>query len=111
MVISDSEMEITEEEFQKVINNSSHKVIVVNFFAEWHMPCLMLTPILEDLADQLKEIKFVKINIDDNEELAEKYNISTLPCLVILKEGVEIDRIIKCPSSEVIEQKLKSCIK
>jgi thioredoxin 1 len=57
-----SEMEISAEEFDEVIT-SSNKLIVVNFFAEWHMPCLMFFPVIEDLAEQMKEVKFVKMNI------------------------------------------------
>ena len=64
MVDDYSEMEITGEEFLKIINNPD-KPVVVNFFAEWHMPCLMLLPVIEDLASQMEEVKFVKINIED----------------------------------------------
>jgi len=104
---NDSEMEITENEFKDLINNSN-QMIVVDFFAEWCMPCVMLTPIIEELAEKMKEVKFAKINIDDNEELARKYNISSIPCLVIFKEGREVDRIIGAQPGEVIENKIKS---
>lgn len=103
---TDPEMEITDEEFEKIINNS-HKIVVVDFFAEWCMPCLMLSPIIEDLAEQMKEVKFVKINIEDNPRLASKFNVSSIPCLVIFKEGKEINRIIGANSSDVIEKKIK----
>jgi len=107
---NDSETEITDEEFNEIINNS-HKLVVVDFFAEWCMPCLMLAPIIEDLAEQIKEVKFVKINVDDNESLSGKYKISSIPCLIIFKEGKEVDRIIGAHSSEVIENKIKSWLK
>jgi thioredoxin 1 len=104
-----SEMEITGEEFENIII-SSDKPVVVNFFAEWHMPCLMFFPVIEDLASQMKNVKFVKINIDDSKEIAEKHNISTMPCLVIFKQGKEINRIIGSQSIEFIEEKIKSCM-
>jgi thioredoxin 1 len=101
-----TDMEISEDEFNKIINNS-HKLVVVDFFAEWCMPCLMQTPILEDLAEQLKEVKFVKINKEDNDELASKYNISSIPCLIVFKNGKEVERLIGSHSAEIIEKKIK----
>ncbi|MDD5193103.1 MAG: thioredoxin [Candidatus Nanoarchaeia archaeon] len=103
------ELEISAEEFYKVITNSD-KLIVVNFFAEWHMPCLMFFPVIEDLAEQMKDVRFVKINIEDNQEIAEKHNISTMPCLIIFKEGKEINRIIGAQSIEVVEEKIRKCL-
>jgi len=99
-------MEISEEEFNKIINNS-HKLVVVDFFAEWCMPCLMQSPIIEDLAVQLKDVKFVKINKEDNTELVSKYNITSIPCLVVFKEGKEVERIIGTHSAEIIEKKIR----
>ena len=108
-MVPDSEAEITEEEFNEIINNS-HKVVVVDFFAEWCMPCLMLSPVIDELAesDSMKEVKFTKINVDDNRGLAQKYNISSIPCLIIFKEGKEVDRIIGGQPGEAIESKVKS---
>jgi thioredoxin 1 len=106
MTKNDSEMEVTPEEFNEIINNS-HKLVVVDFFAEWCMPCLMIAPIIEDLAEQMKDIKFTKINIDDNRELAEKYKISSIPCLVIFKNGQEVGRLIGAHTQDVIECKIK----
>jgi len=103
---NDPEAEITNEEFNELINNS-HKLVVVDFFAEWCMPCLMLAPVIDELAENMKEIKFVKINVDDNQELSGKYDVSTIPCLVIFKEGKEVSRIIGNQTAEVIERKLK----
>ncbi len=106
MVKNDAVMELTNEEFGEVIDNS-HKVVVVDFFAEWCMPCVMLGPVIEDLAEEIKEVKFVKVNVDDNQELAGKYNISSIPCLIIFKDGEEVDRIIGGQPSNVIEEKIK----
>src|SRR3989344_8039285 len=101
-----ADMEITEEDFNKIINNS-HKLVIVDFFDEWCMPCLMLSPIIEDLAENMKEVKFVKINTEDNEELARKYGISSIPCLIVFKDGKEVERIIGSHSAEVIEKKIR----
>ena len=106
---NDSAMEVTENEFDGLINNS-HKLVVVDFFAEWCMPCLMIAPVIEELAEKMKEVKFVKINVDDNQELAQKYNVSHLPCLVIFKDGEAVDRIIGAQPREKIEGKIKGLL-
>lgn len=104
---TDSQMDITDEEFNEIINNS-HKVVVVDFYAEWCMPCLMVSPIIEELAEEMKEVKFVKINSDDNQDLSKEYDISSIPCLIIFKEGKEVDRILGAQPKENIEKKIKS---
>lgn len=108
MVNYESAMEISEDEFSEIINNS-HKLVVVDFFAEWCMPCVMLSPVIDELAESktMKEIKFIKINIEDNENLSKKYNISNIPCLVIFKKGKEAGRIVGSQTAEVIEEKIK----
>ena len=103
---NDSETEVTNQEFNELINNS-HKIVVVDFFADWCMPCLMLAPIIDDLAEEMKEVKFVKLNVDDNQELASKFKISNIPCLVIFKGGEEVDRIIGAQDGDVIERKVR----
>ncbi|MDP2925404.1 MAG: thioredoxin [Nanoarchaeota archaeon] len=104
-----TETEVTHEEFKKIINNSE-KVVVVNFFAEWCMPCLMMTPILEDISELMKEVSFVRINVDDNEDLASKHNVSSVPCLIMFKNGKEMDRIIGSHSYDSIEMRIKRCM-
>ena len=103
---NDSAMEITNQEFSEIINNS-HKLVVVDFFADWSMPCLMLAPVIEELANQMKEVKFAKINVDDNQELSAKYEVRSIPCLIIFKDGKEIGRIIGNRTGEEIEEKIK----
>ena len=109
MYNNESEVEVTETEFDEIIKNG-HKLVVVDFFAEWCMPCVMIAPIIEDLAesDLMKEVKFTKINIDDNGTLARKYNVSSIPCLIIFKDGKEVDRIIGNQSADIIERTVKN---
>lgn len=105
---TNSESEVTNEEFNEIIRSNNH--VVVNFFAEWHMSCLMLTPIIEDLAEQLKNVRFIKINIEDNKELKEKHNIFSMPCVIIFKKGNEIERISGSHAADIIEEKIRSCV-
>jgi thioredoxin 1 len=113
MVWNDSAIEVTEEEFRSILNcsdDNSNKLVVVNFFAEWCMPCLMLSPVVEELAEKMNEVKFTKINIDDNSELSGKFRISSIPCLVVFRDGKEIDRITGAQTADIIEEKIKKIL-
>ena len=101
--------EITEEEFDSIVNNG-HKLVVVDFFADWCMPCLMLGPIIEDLAEKLEEVKFVKINVDDNQLISSQFKITSIPCLVFFKDGKEIDRIFGTMPEDELEEKIISLL-
>ena len=109
MFNTNTDLEVTEEEFNYIINNSN-KIVVVNFFAEWCMKCLMMTPIIEDLADEMKEVRFVKINKEDNEELALKLKVSNIPCIVVFKDGKETQRITGTNSFDIIKNKIEDCL-
>ena len=65
---------------------------LLDFYADWCGPCQMLKPVIEDFEKLHPEIKVTSINIDDEEELAEKYGVSSIPCLVVLKDGKEVAR-------------------
>lgn len=82
-------------------------IVVVDFFAEWCMPCLMLSPIIEEISEKIKRIKFGKVNIDESKEIAEKFSVMSVPTLIIFKDGEEIDRIVGALPSDVLEERLK----
>jgi thioredoxin 1 len=107
MAENNHDLEVTEEEFNEEINKP-YKLVVADFFAEWCMPCLMLAPVIDELSEKFSDVKFMKVNVDDNENLAGKFDISSIPCIVLLKDGVEIDRIVGAQSSDAIEEKIKS---
>jgi len=103
------ENEIVEEiasmqEFEKFVASGT---AVIDFFTDWCMPCVMLSPILEELAKKHKKIRFGKVNAEEMPELAAKFKIMSVPTLVIFKEGKEADRITGAVSAETIEEKLK----
>lgn len=62
---------------------------LLDFYADWCGPCQMLKPTIEEFEKVHPEVKVTSVNIDENEELAEKYNVSSIPCLVVLKDGEE----------------------
>ena len=69
-------------------------VMVVDFFANWCGPCRKLAPILEEVESELKNVKFAKINTDENLEMAKKYQVSGLPTLMVFKNGEAVERIV-----------------
>lgn len=103
---NDKAVEISSREFEETITDNKKPVAVIDFYAEWCMPCLMLAPVLEELAGKLKNIKFARINVDDNKELSNKFNITSIPCLVIFKNGEEVERITGALPQEILEEKI-----
>ena len=82
----------------------SDKPVLVDFNADWCGPCQMLKPTIEQLSDEREDIKFVSVNIDENDDLAYDYNISSIPCLVLFKDGAEVKRSVGLkPKSEIIK--------
>lgn len=86
-------IEGTNDNFKKEVLESKEPVLV-DFNAEWCPPCQALHPILEELADERKDFKIVSVDIDEQDELAEKYEVSSIPCLIFFKNGEEVDRRI-----------------
>lgn len=88
---------------EKVLN--SDIPVLVDFWAEWCGPCRMVGPIVEQLAQSLEgKVKVSKLNVDQNQEIAMKYNIQSIPSLVLFKNGNEVARIIGLSPKEKYEK-------
>ena len=74
----------TEENFYSLINDG---LVLVDFFATWCGPCKMLSPVLEELASDRASVKIVKIDVDENSNLAKKYGIMSVPTMLLFKDG------------------------
>ena len=99
---------ITDSNFKDVVSNSEYP-IVVDFWAEWCMPCKMLTPILEELSSEYEgKVKFMKMNVDENQETPQQYGITGIPTLIIFKNGEAVENLVgalpKNQLSEVINK-------
>ena len=86
-------IELTSENFEQEVLQAD-KTVLVDFWASWCGPCKMLSPVVDQLAEELEGVKVAKINIDEQMELAEKYNVSSIPCVVAFKNGEEIGRSV-----------------
>ena len=82
---------ITESEFDTTINEG---LTLVDFFADWCGPCKMLGPILERLDEEYPDVNFVKVNVDDNMDLAEKYGIMSIPAVYVFKNGEVLNKMV-----------------
>ena len=85
----------------KVVNSNEFKseikkdMVLVDFFAEWCGPCKILSPILDELQVEFKDkINIIKVNVDNNMDIAQQYNISNIPALVVLKKCEEVQRLM-----------------
>ena len=102
---NDKVPELTNGEFYDFIKEG---IVVIDFFAEWCMPCLMMAPVIEDMAEKFKgKIKFGKVNVGDNEDIAQEFEVSSIPNFTILKNGEKIDSFTGAVSAEEFEEKLR----
>ena len=72
----------------------SRGTMLVDFYADWCGPCKMIAPIIEEIAAERDDIKVGKVNVDNDTPIAIKYNVVSIPTLIIFKDGVETDRIV-----------------
>jgi thioredoxin 2 len=81
--------------------------VVVDFWAAWCGPCRMISPVLEDLAKRYAgQLKVVKVDVDANPELATRFGAQSIPLLVVIRDGQEIDRIVGALPRAALEQRL-----
>lgn len=81
------------EELNEILKNNA--LVLVDFYASWCMPCKMLSPIIEEIAKEYEgKVVVCKIDIDENEELANEYNIMSVPTVIIFKNNENIEEII-----------------
>ena len=94
--------EIKENEFEKEVLASNEKVLV-DFYANWCGPCKMLRPILDEIANDRGTTKIMSINVDEADELSQKYGVISIPCLILFENGKEINRSVGLKSKSDIE--------
>ena len=103
-------LEINNKNIEKeIIKNTNPSIL--DFWAEWCMPCKMLAPIFEELKDFYgTRLKFAKVDTEENQEIATQFGISGIPTLLIFNKGEVIDRIVGFTSKEELKEKIDSIL-
>ncbi len=87
-----SSIMITNENFEKEVMQSD-KTVLIDFWAPWCAPCRMLSPVIEELSKEITDKKICKINVDEQPELAEKFQVMSIPTLIVIKNGTVTNRM------------------
>lgn len=96
---------LTKSEFDQAVN-ADGDLVVVDFFATWCGPCKMLSPVVERMADQHKEVHFYKVDIDMENDLAARYKVMSVPTLIYLKNGKEVAKSVGLVSPADMEKEI-----
>ncbi len=100
---------LTDETFEKEIEKG---VALVDFFAAWCGPCRMLTPIIEEVSEHFKEkATIAKVDIDSEQKIASEYQVTSVPTMILFKNGKEIERLVGLRDVESINELIDNALK
>ena len=104
------EYKFTNENFEKEVINSDIPVMI-DFYADWCAPCRMMMPIVEEMAEKYDgKVKVGKVNTDEQEALAEKFGVMSIPCFFFIKNGEVVGSAVGGMGKETLDKKIRSLI-
>lgn len=104
-------IELNSNNFEKEAEKSKIPVII-DFFADWCGPCQMMKPVFEKISKSYEgKLKFAKVNTENNPELATRFEVQGIPCLIITKKGKEVDRIVGYHEEDELKEKINEILK
>jgi thioredoxin 1 len=92
-------------EFDSIISKNKH--VLVDFYATWCGPCRMLSPVLEELSEDLPELTILKVNVDEHSELAAKFHVTAIPTMIEFKDAKQVDLFRGFLSKEDLHEALE----
>ena len=81
---------------------SSDKTVLIDFWAEWCGPCRMMSPVIDEIADEVSDVKVCKVNVDEASDLASMFGIESIPTLIVIKNGQTVNKSIGLISKEQV---------
>jgi thioredoxin 1 len=100
-------LELNKDNFDKETGSG---VTLVDFWAPWCGPCRIIGPVVEEIAEEMDNIKVGKLNIDDNQELAVKFNVMSIPTLIIFKDGKAMSSAVGVVSKKALIDKINAVL-
>ena len=94
-------IKVNKDNFENEVMNSDKKVLV-DFFASWCGPCRMVSPIIDEIAAERSDIKVVKVNVDEQSELAAEFGVMSIPTLVVIENGKIVNQMMGARPKEAI---------
>ena len=98
---------VTKENFDSEVMKSE-KPVFIDFWASWCGPCQMVAPVVEELSEEIPDVKFAKVNVDEQPELARQFQVMSIPTMVLLKKGKVVDTTVGAQPKEDIVKFLHS---
>ncbi len=102
-------LEVTDGTFRKEVLESD-KPVVVDFWAAWCGPCKMLSPIVDEVSQGEKSVKFCKLNVDDNPSQAGNFQIMSIPTLIFFKDGKPVDKVVGLVSKDELANRVQGLL-
>ncbi len=104
-----SEQTFTQDNFDAAVLQAE-KPVLVDFWAPWCGPCKMMSPIIEELAGEMEEVVIGKVNVDENADIAQRYNILSIPTFIVFKGGQVVEQFSGAMNKEQLKEKLQKHI-
>ncbi|NVJ52361.1 MAG: thioredoxin [Campylobacteraceae bacterium] len=101
-------IDLTPENFESTVNSG---VSLVDFWAPWCGPCRMIAPVIEELAEEFEgKANICKVNTDEQQDLAVKYGIRSIPTIIFIKDGEVVDQMVGATSKQALSEKINSLV-